>query len=359
MFRIMKFFTSVFVLSVMVAGAARMPADACSRVLYVGDTAVHNQDSVLRIVGRSLDWRTPIPTNIYVYPRGMAKQGNVTPNAVRWTSRYGSVYAVSYDGGITEGMNEKGLCVNGLFCKGAVYENGDTKGRPDMSLAVFVGWLLDMNATTDEVVAVLRERNFSISGATFDGGTVSALHFAVTDARGNSAIFEFDNGSLEIYRGKDLEMCMLTNTPEYPQMTAINDYWKGVGGKNMLPGTVSSPDRFVRGWFFDHNVVRTNNLSEGLPIARSIMANLSVPYHYTVEGEPNVSSTQWRSYANLRDHIYGFELVSNMGYFYVDLNKCDLRKGAPVMKLVTADWPSLAGDATGRLVPHKPFKPMY
>lgn len=34
-------------------------ADACSRVLYVGDDS-------LRIVGRSLDWKTPIPTNIYI-----------------------------------------------------------------------------------------------------------------------------------------------------------------------------------------------------------------------------------------------------------------------------------------------------
>lgn len=41
-------------------------ADACSRVVY------HGSDS-LYVVGRSLDWKTPIPTNIYVYPRGMEK----------------------------------------------------------------------------------------------------------------------------------------------------------------------------------------------------------------------------------------------------------------------------------------------
>lgn len=355
----MKYIASVFLSAVIAAGVAEMPSYACSRVVYVGDTTVQQPDSVLRIVGRSLDWRTPIPTNIYVYPKGMAKQGNTTANAVRWTSRYGAVYAVSYDGGITEGMNEKGLCVSGLFCRGAVYENGDTKGRPDMSLAVFIGWLLDMNATTDEVVAVLRERNFSISGSTFDGGTVSALHFGVTDAMGNSAIFEFEQGKLNIYRGKDMEMCILTNTPEYPQMVAINEYWNKIGGEHMLPGTVSSPDRFVRGWFFDHNVERTNNSADGLAISRSILSAISVPYHYTVQGEPNVSSTQWRSYANLRDRLYGFELVTNMGYFYVDLNKCDLRKGAPVMRLATAEWPGLAGDATSKLAPHMPFTPMY
>lgn len=355
----MKLIHSILTSAMLLAVAAGNQADACSRVLYVGDTTVQNQDSVLRIVGRSLDWRTPIPTNIYVYPRGMAKQGNVGANSVHWTSRYGAVYAVSYDGGITEGMNEKGLCINGLFCKGAVYNNEDTQGRAPMSLAMFVGWLLDMNATTDEVVEVLRQRDFSISGATFDGGTVSALHFGVTDAQGNTAIFEFNNGVINIYRGKDMGMPVLTNTPAYPDMKAINEYWEGIGGKNMLPGTVTSPDRFVRATFFDNNVVHTNDLYDGLAIVRSIVANVSVPYHYTVNGEPNVSSTQWRSYANLRDRMYGFELVTNQGYFYIDLKKCNLAEGAPVMRIDTKSLGMFAGDATSKLVAHAPFNPMY
>ena len=53
-------------------------------------------------------------------------------------------------------MNEMGLVINGLFCKGTVYNNDSTAGRPGMSLAVFVAWLLDMNATTPEVVKVLK-----------------------------------------------------------------------------------------------------------------------------------------------------------------------------------------------------------
>ena len=63
-------------------------SDACSRVLYLGDDN-------LFVVGRSLDWKTPIPTNIYVYPRGMAKQSSNLPGAISWVSQYGAVYAVS------------------------------------------------------------------------------------------------------------------------------------------------------------------------------------------------------------------------------------------------------------------------
>ena len=72
-------------------------AEACSRILYVGDDS-------LRIVGRSLDWKNPIPTNIYVYPRGMVKQSHSMSGAISWTSKYGAVYAVGYDGGVTEGI---------------------------------------------------------------------------------------------------------------------------------------------------------------------------------------------------------------------------------------------------------------
>ena len=169
----------------------------------------------------------------------MAKKGSDQPGAVEWTSKYGAVYAVGYDGGITEGMNEMGLVINGLFCKGTVYQNDETKGRAPMSMAMFVGWLLDMNATTDEVVAVLKKQDFSIGGATFDGGTVSALHWGVTDASGKSVIFEFDHGNIRVYDMGDYRA--MTNDPNWPAMTAIIDYWENIGGKNMLPGTVSSP----------------------------------------------------------------------------------------------------------------------
>ena len=334
----------------MLLGAGGLRSEACSRILYVGDDN-------LRIVGRSLDWKTPIPTNIYVYPAGMHKRGHDKPGALEWTSRYGAVYAVGYDGGITEGMNEKGLVVNGLFCKGTVYENDSTKDRPPMSLAMFVAWMLDLNATTPEVVASLREHNFNISGSTFDGGTVSALHWGITDAEGRCAILEFDNGEVKIYEGQD--MPAMTNDPEFPAMTAINDYWIKIGGGNMLPGTVKSPDRFVRGYYFDGHVAKTGDTDLGLSIIRSILMNVSVPYQYTVETEPNVSSTQWRSFANLRDRRYYFDIVTNLGVYYVDLNRCNLRKSAPVLKFDTQKNTDIMGDITSKMVKSAPFTPMF
>lgn len=330
--------------------AGSQESGACTRVVYSGTDSLY-------VVGRSLDWKTPIPTNLYVYPAGVHKVGHSLPGAVEWTSRYGAVYAVGYDGGVTEGMNEKGLVVNGLFCKGTVYENDDTRNRPPLSLALFPAWMLDQCATTQEAIDMLVKHEFNITGSTFDGGTVSALHWAITDKQGNTAVFEFDNGDINVYQGDDIPV--LTNDPPFPQMNAINDYWKKVGGVNMLPGTVKSPDRFVRAYFFVHNVERVPDADLGFSICRSILVNASVPYTYTVQGEGNVSSTQWRSFANVRDLRYYFDIVTNMGAFYIDLNQCDLRPGAKIMKLDTSNSSDFLGNVTKKMQKHPGFTPMY
>lgn len=347
----MKHIKTIMAASALAFAALHSPdAWACTRVFY------HGQDSTF-VIGRSLDWKTPIPTNLYVYPAGMEKVGSDAPGAIKWTSKYGAVYAVGYDGGITEGMNEKGLVINGLFCKGTVYDNEDTKNRPPMSLAVFVGWLLDMNETTDEVVAVLKEHNFTLSGATFDGGTVSALHWGITDASGKTAILEFDHGVIKVYDPGDYRA--MTNDPQWPDMMTIMAYWDKIGGTHMLPGTVSSPDRCVRANFFAHHVEATSDPSLAVSITRSILVNSSVPYTYLIEGEPNVSSTQWRSYADIKNRRFYFDIVTNPGYYYIDLTKCDLRKGAPVLKLDTSKETMLVGEANHALKKSAPFTPIY
>ena len=330
--------------------AAPVAGDACTRVIYEGADNLY-------VIGRSLDWKTPIPTNLYVYPRGIEKRSSNLEGAKEWVSKYGAVYAVGYDGGITEGMNEKGLCINGLFCKGTVYDNEDTAGRPPMSLAMFIAWLLDLNATTAEVKAVLEQHDFSLGGVTFDGGTVSTLHWGITDASGQSAILEFDHGNVKIYDPGNVRA--MTNDPQWPDMMAIINYWDRIGGVNMLPGTVSSPDRCVRANYFAHHVEAVAEPSLATSICRSILVNACVPYTYLIEGEPNISSTQWRSYADLKNRTYGFDIVTNYGYFYIDLKSLDLYKGAPVLKIDTSDTKMLVGCANKHLKVSKGFTPMY
>ena len=348
----MKTLYKIFGLGVTALAAMTIPtdADACTRVIYQGADNLY-------IIGRSLDWKTPIPTNLYVYPAGINKQGASSASGINWTSKYGAVYAVGYDGGITEGMNEKGLSVNGLFCKGTIYSDGNDGNKPAISLAMIVGWILDTCATTDEVESLLTNTEFRIEGATFDGGTVSTLHWGVTDATGKSIIFEFDNGKLNIFNPGDIRA--MTNDPQWEAMSAILAYWDKVGGQHMMPGTVSSADRCVRANYFAHHVNPVVEADLGAAITRSILVNSSVPYTYNIEGEPNLSSTQWRSYSNLRDKLYYFDIVTNPGYYYVDLKKCNLTPKGKILKLDTEKTDNLVGDVTDRFKESEGFTPMY
>ena len=84
-----------------------------------------------------------------------------------------------------------------------------------------------------------------------------------------------------------------------------------------------------------------------------------MPYTYLIQGEPNVSSTQWRSYADIRDKRYYFDIVTNPGYYYIDLSELDLRKGAKILKLDTGAETQMVGNANKYLKKHPGFTPMY
>lgn len=325
-------------------------ADACSRVVYLGDKA-----HVL--VGRTLDWRTPIPTDLYVYPRGMERTSMPEKPYLKWISKYASVLAVGYDGGVTEGMNEKGLVMNGLFCKTAVYKDAVGGNDPVMSLAVFVSYFLDNFATVEEVESWLDTSDFAISGKTFDGGTVSTLHWAITDATGMTLLMEYNDGKLNTYKGRDLKV--LTNDPTHPKMEAIEQYWSQVGGANMLPGTVRSSDRYVRASFFINHVPTDFDYPQALGSIMSIMGTVSVPYGYEIEGEPNVSSTQWTSISDSVGGKYYFRQATSTGFLWLDLSLLDINSGAPVLKLDMAKHGAATGCVNNLLEKSKPFTPMW
>lgn len=344
--------TSIMALALAMSG--NIVSDACTRVVFQGDSTTNYV-----MVGRTLDWRTPIPTNIYAYPAGIEKQSMPSGPMLTWTSKYGSVLAVGYDGGVTEGMNDRGLVMNGLFCKGTVYKQavGPKDKTPVMSLAVLVSYFLDNFATVDEVDEWLKDNEFAIFGETFDGGTASTLHWALTDKSGMTLIMEYESGRLHVYKGKDLKV--MTNDPPYSQMQTIGKYWEQVGGVNMLPGTVRSSDRFVRASFFINHVPANVDYSSAFASLSSIMGVVSVPYGYEIETEPNVSSTQWRSISDATGNRYYFKFAYATADFWIDMNRLLLTPGNPILKLDTTDYQALNGCANKHMKVSNGFTPMW
>lgn len=60
-------------------------AEACTPVVYKGPN-----DTV--ITGRTMDFSLEIPANLWIFPQGVERNGEVGPNSIEWTSRYGSYF---------------------------------------------------------------------------------------------------------------------------------------------------------------------------------------------------------------------------------------------------------------------------
>ena len=78
----------------------------------------------------------------------------------------------------------------------------------------------------------------------------------------------------------------MTNSPRYEYQLAINDYWKEVGGLQMLPGTNRSSDRFVRASFYIHAIPQTADAKIAVPSVLSVMRTVSVPFGITTPDKP-------------------------------------------------------------------------
>jgi len=321
------------------------PVEACTRVVYLGP------DGMI-VTGRTMDWKEDLRTNLYLFPRGMKRSGADSGNTVHWTSKYGSVIAAGYDIGTADGMNEKGLVANLLYLTESSYTRPDDT-RPVMGISVWTQYVLDNFATVDEAVAELRKETFRIDAPDMPNGAKSTMHLAISDATGNSAIFEYINGNLEIHVGRQNQV--MTNSPTYQQQITLNNYWKQIGGLVMLPGTNRASDRFVRASFYIDAIPQTSDWHMAVAGVFSVMRNVSVPLGISIPDQPNISSTRWRSVSDQKNRVYYFESTITPNVFWISLDKLDFSEKAPVRKLNLVNGEIYAGDAASKMIPSEPF----
>ena len=300
------------------------PAGACTRAVYLGPDR-------MVVTGRTMDWKEDIMSNIYVFPRGMQRAGHNKEKTVNWTSKYGSVIATGYDIGTCDGMNEKGLVASLLFLPESVYSlPGDT--RPAMGISIWTQYVLDNFATVREAVDEMKKETFRIDAPRMpNGGPESTLHMAITDETGNTAVIEYLDGKLSIHEGKEYQV--MTNSPRYELQLAVNDYWKEVGGLQMLPGTNRSSDRFVRASFYIHAIPQTADAKIAVPSVLSVMRNVS----------------------DQKNKVYYFESTLTPNLFWLDLKKIDFSPKAGVKKLSLTKGEIYAGDAVKDLKDSQSF----
>ncbi len=325
-------------------------AEACTRAVYLGP-----EDRIL--TGRSMDWKLPMVSNLWVFPRGMARHGAAGERSATWTSTYGSLAVSAYDIATADGMNEAGLVVNLLWEVEAAYPEDDGV-TPRISVAIFPQYLLDRNATVAEAVADLAANPvLVVTGEVPVGppGNTATVHASLSDATGDSAVIEFVNGAMVIHHDRAYQV--MTNEPTYERQLAILEYWRRVNPREFLPGTVQASDRFVRAQFFINAVTQSADPRVAAASVFSVIRQVSVPWGISVADAPNLSTTRWRIVADHKARRYYVESVLSPSVFWVDLDNFDFAPGAQVRKLdLGVDMERvLSGETSALFEPAAPF----
>jgi len=211
-----QFLVATFVLmSVMSVMALATAAQACTRCVYLGPN-----NTVM--VARSMDWVEDPGSEVWVFPRGMKRNGAAGPGSLEWTSRYGSAVVSFYGIAAVDGINEKGLVANTLYLVESDYGRS-AAGRPNMSIACWTQYVLDSFATVNEAVAALEKEPFTVIAPILPNGEPGVGHMAISDPTGDSAILEYVKGKLVVHHGRQFQV--MTNSPTFDQQLALNAYW--------------------------------------------------------------------------------------------------------------------------------------
>lgn len=323
-------------------------AIACTRVVYQGPNGTI-------IIARSMDWKDDIPANLWVFPRGLERNGEVGSTSVRWKSKYGSVITSSWDITSSDGMNEMGLVGNLLWLVESNYPKFEKdKNTPGLAISLWLQYVLDNFSTVEEAVAALGKEDFVVVSANIPGTErFATVHLSISDRSGDNAIFEYIGGKLVIHHDKSY--VTMTNSPIFEEQLAINTYWKSIPGTIMLPGTNRATDRFVRASYYIDALPKTDNTRVAVPSVFSVIRNCSVPLGISSPTEPNISSTRWRTVADQKNLVYYFDNVLNPNVVWVEFGKIDFSEKGKVRKLSLDNNENYSGESSMNFKNAEPF----
>lgn len=331
--------------------------EACTRVLFSGS------DNTV-ITARSMDWMEDMHSDLWVFPRGILRNGAAGTRSITWTAKYGSVIVAGYNAGTADGMNEKGFVANLLYLAESDYGKADGD-KPLLSISLWAQYALDNYATVNEAVNALKQEPFDVIAPVLPNGSPAQLHLSVSDASGDSAIFEYVGGKLVIHHGK--EYPVMTNSPVFDKQLALNAYWEEIGGLKFLPGTNRAADRFARASFlvgaipknvdshYISAVPNKNYVNQAIASMTGIIRSVSVPLGISTPGQPNIASTLWRTISDQKNRVYCFDSATSPNTFWVDLDDLELNAGAQVKRLTTSGGKIYAGNVAKSFEAAAPF----
>lgn len=301
------------------------------------------------IVGRNMDYHRDLATNLWTLPRGVQRDDGVR-GVLSWTAKFGSVVATAFDMITVDGMNEAGLAGHVLWLAESEYGQIDDS-RPALSQAVWLQYFLDNFATVSEAVAWMAETNVQLVPlADPASGEVPAIHLALDDATGDSAIIEYLDGVLEVHHSADYRV--MTNSPRYQEQLALLAEIEGFGGDKPLPGTTLASDRFARAAYYSSRLAKPANQLGAIAAMFSVIRNAAQPFRVPDPGKPEASQTIWQVVADLTNRRYVFESNTRPNIVWVDMDDLDFGVSNPERVLNLASTMSLEGGIAGNVSGH-------
>ncbi|MFC1463348.1 MAG: linear amide C-N hydrolase [Candidatus Brachytrichaceae bacterium NZ_4S206] len=314
----------------------------CTRVLL-------NTNDAFIISGRTMDWPTTTEPKLFVFPRGIKRDGGVfgghvivKENPAKWTSKYGSVVTSMYGLGTVDGLNERGLAVHCLYLNATDFGPRDPS-KPAVNAALWAQIMLDRAANVEEAIELQQTIQVTMVEA---HGRQANLHMALGDASGASAVIEYIAGAPVIHHGR--EYCVMTNDPTFDEQLALlaQQDFSQPSSALALPGNVNAVDRFQRASYWLAVLPKPDSEREAVAGVLAILRNASVPFGAPYKGF-GTYDTEYRTAANCTAKRYFFELSNSPSVIWVDLKKFDLKRGAPV-RVLDPDNINLAGDVSSK-----------
>lgn len=326
-----------------------MPGYPCSRVLWQAP----NQDV---IVGRNMDWVEDTGSNMWLFPRGIVRDGMAEKNSLKWTSKYGSVIISMYDIGTSDGLNEKGLTANILFLTESDFGVRD-ESRPGLAVSLWAQYFLDNFATVSEAIREIEKNKMQVLTSTVKtsaGDKEGTVHLSLSDKTGDTAVIEYINGKAQIYHDRNYKV--MTNSPPFNEQLASLKQYKGFGGTKDLPGTTAAADRFVRTAYYAEHLPKPRDYREAVAGVLSVLRNVSQPFGKPDPARPYISTTRWRTVADLTRGIYFYESTLSPNVVWVELDKLNFAKNALTQKIQLARNYDLIGNISSKFKPSKSFE---
>ena len=293
-----------------------------------------------------MDYHRDLGTNLWKLPRGISRDDGVE-GKLKWNAKYGSLIVTAFDMFSVEGMNEAGLAGHLLWLAESEYGAFDP-ARPALNQSLWLQYFLDNHASVAEAVAWVEQNQLQVFPVTDPAsGEKPALHLALEDATGDSAIFEYLDGRVNIHHGR--EFTVMTNSPVYEQQLELLKQVEGFGGERPLPGSTLAADRFARAAYYVSRLAQPKTQAEAIAALFSVIRNAAQPFRLPDPGKPEVSQTIWQVVADLTNRRFVFESTTRPNIVWVDLADLDFSEGAAERKLDLASQLVLQGSIAGNV----------